>query len=235
MKTKILYTLFTILLFFTFTSARSQEISPYLIGTNAWLPPWMGGQINSLWDELEDAGFQLIRIGGNGAQDANAYTHQRIGSLIEQIRATGAEVILQVPRTHSAAQTTALIDYVNGTRGLNVRFWSIGNEPNLNSAHSTAIPVADVAAYIRRIASALKAYDPTIKTIGPTTAWFDTSYINPLLVNAGPNNVAGADDNGNYYLDIFSWNQYQITSGAGYENTINSGVNIVNNCQRHAP
>ncbi len=225
----------TITFFFTFLSARSQEISPYLIGTNAWLPPWMGGSINNLWDELGDAGFQLIRIGGNGAQDANAYNHQRVGDLTEQIRATGADVILQVPRSHTAAQTTALIEYINGTRDLNVRFWSIGNEPNLNNDHSTAIPVADVAAYIRRIATALKTYDPTIRTIGPTTAWFDTNYLNPLLVNAGPNNVAGTDENGNYYIDILSWNQYQITSGAGYENTINSGINIVNTINATRP
>lgn len=235
MKRITFYALITISLLFTFNTVRSQEISPYLMGTNAWLPPWMGGSINNLWDELEDAGFQMIRVGGNGAQDANAYSHQRLGDLTQQIRDAGAEVILQVPRNHTAAQTTALIEYINGTRNLNVRFWSIGNEPNLNSGHSTAIPVADVAAYIRRIATALKAYDPTIKTIGPTTAWFDTNYLNPLFVNAGPNNVAGTDENGNHYIDILSWNQYQITSGPGYENTINSAVTIVNNINATRP
>lgn len=204
--------------------AGAQEISPYLVGTNVWLPPWMGGKWHELKDDLGDAGYQLIRIGGNGAQSASAYTNVRIADLVEDIRAQGAEPMVQVPYTHTAQQTTEMIDYINGTRALNVKYWAIGNEPN----HQPKVDVSVVAAYTRRIASALKAYDPAVKTLGPTLAWWDTSYMNPLFVQKGVHDISGADENGHYYIDIISWNTYALTYGMGYNNTISQAVNLVN-------
>lgn len=202
----------------------AQQISPALIGTNVWLPPWMGGsKWNELKDDLGDAGYQLIRIGGNGAQSASAYTNVRIANLVEEIYAQGAMPIVQVPYTHTAQQATDMITYINGTRGLDVRYWAIGNEPN----HQPKVEVSVVAAYIRRIASALKAYDPDIKTLGPTPAWYDTAYLNPLFVTKGADDISGTDENGNYYIDVLTWNTYALTYGMGYNGTINSAVNLV--------
>lgn len=214
------------------TGIIAQQISPYLIGNNVWLPPWMGGtKWNELKDDIGDAGFQLIRIGGNGAQSASAYTNVRIADLVEEIRNQGAEVIVQVPYTHSAQATTDMITYINGTRGLGVKYWAIGNEPN----HQPMLSVSTVAEYIRRIATALKAYDATIKTMGPTTAWYDASYFNPLFVNKGADDISGVDANGNYYIDVLTWNKYQLTYGLEYNGTITSAVNLVNSQNASRP
>jgi hypothetical protein len=221
-----------IVLLFIFTISRisAQEISPYLIANNAWLPSFWGGQIDNLWDDMADGGFQLVRIGGNGANtDQAKYTLANIAALVLKIRSVGAEAMVQVPATFSAAQTTAMITYLNGTenggRNLGLKYWAIGNEPNLNAAYS----VANTAIYIRRIATALKAYDPTVKTMGPATAWYDTAYLNPLFVNKGADDVSGKDANGNYYIDILTWHKYAITNGAEYAGTMTSGAALVAN------
>ncbi|WP_026473373.1 carbohydrate-binding protein [Alkaliflexus imshenetskii] len=221
-----------IIIFMAVNSLLAQQISPYLIGNNVWLPPWMSGsKWNALKSEMGEAGFQLIRIGGNGAQNATAYTNARIADLVVEIRALGAEPIVQVPYTHTAQQAIDMITYINGTRALNVKYWAIGNEPN----HQPLVPVTTVATYTRRIASALKAYDPNIKTMGPTTAWYDTSYFNPLFVNKGADDISGTDANGNYYIDVLTWNKYAITYGLEYNGTITSAVNLVNSQNNTRP
>lgn len=227
--------LFLIMSFLS-TGTFAQEISPYLIGTNAWQPPWhSGAQMNNLWDELKDAGYSMVRIGGNGAQNSTDYTKVRIGALVDSLRKIGAEPLVQVPRDFTAAQTTALITYLNGTLGLGVKFWGVGNEPNLNNSWSKAIPVGDVAAYIKRISGALKAYDPTVKVQGPDCAWFDSNYNNPLFVNPGTNNVAGKDENGNYYIDIYAWHKYGITGASDIEGDVNSAISMISKINVNRP
>jgi hypothetical protein len=218
-----------LLIFTSVLCSRAQNISPYLLGTNAWQPTWhSGSKLTELWDDLNSAGYQMIRVGGNGAQNASDYTKERIGDLVTAIKAINAEPIVQIPRTFTAAQTTTLVTYLNGTKGLNVKYWTLGNEPNLDNDWSDPIPIAQVAAYIKTNAKALKAYDPAIKIIGPDPAWYDNNYINPLFVTAGTNNVAGKDENGNYYLDVLCWHKYGITSGSELDGEISSAIGVIN-------
>ncbi|MCH7400087.1 hypothetical protein MM236_18980 [Belliella sp. DSM 107340] len=81
----------------------SQTIRKHLIGNNLCLPLRMdGSRIDDLWTEIGKPGFQLIRIGGNGAQNPKPYTNERIADMIRQIRNQGADEIVQVPYSHSA-------------------------------------------------------------------------------------------------------------------------------------
>lgn len=217
-----------LLVVLSFGNLSAQEISPYLIGNNAWQPPWnSGAKISELWDELDDAGLQLIRIGGNGAQDASAYTKERIADLVKDIKAIGAEPLVQVPRSFSSGETTTLISYLNGTLGLNVKYWGIGNEPNLDNDWSDPILVSGVATYIKRISSALKAYDSSVKVQGPDCAWYDNNYNDPLFKNSGTSNVAGKDANGNYYIDIFAWHKYGLKSASEIEGSVDAAINMI--------
>jgi hypothetical protein len=211
-------------------SIKAQNISPFLLGSNAWQPTWQSGsKLPELWDDLKTAGYQMIRVGGNGAQNSSDYTKERIGDLVAAIRTSAnAEPIVQIPRTFTAAQTTTLITYLNGTRGLKVKYWTLGNEPNLDNDWSDPIPLSQVAAYIKTNAQALKTYDPTVKIIGPDPAWYDNNYINPLFVNAGTNNVSGKDENGNYYLDVLCWHKYGITSGSELDGEIGQAIGVIN-------
>src|SRR5688572_21441200 len=81
-------------------SALAQPLSPYLLGQNAWMPSWYGGSINQLWDEMQTAGFQTIRVGGNAAMNDNKDLAKVI-QLIDGVRSAGAEPIVQVPHDYS--------------------------------------------------------------------------------------------------------------------------------------
>lgn len=195
------------------TRIKAQTISPYLIGNNAWYD----GSLANLWSKMSTAKFQAIRIGGAGAEGYGT-TYSKYTTLIDGIRSANCEPIVQVPRWLSAQQAKDFITYINITMGKNIKYWIIGNEPNMTSNYSNE---AAVATYIRTIASALKSIDPTILIIGPETAWYDAAYIN-LLTPGHADDITGKDAAGNYYLDIYSWHKYGFTSISGIETDVNS-------------
>ncbi|MCX6307780.1 MAG: hypothetical protein NTY32_02740, partial [Bacteroidia bacterium] len=180
---------------------NAQEISPYLLGNNAWLDTSI---LNDLWDDMALAGFQTIRIGGAGAEGYSA-TSGKYLTLLNGIRLAGAEPIVQVPRYYTTQQVKDLYTKINITNGRNVKLWSIGNEPDHANRPSTP---DSVCRYIRRISSALKSMNPDIKIMGPDLASFNTTTIDRYL--GGDLDISGADANGNYYLDVFTWHRYMF-------------------------
>lgn len=191
--------------------ASAQTISPYLIGNNAWMPPWSyGGKIDALWGRMETAMFQTVRIGGNGAMDDNkaigagaqATGYYRVLYLIDSVRAAGAEPIVQVPHEYSTAEATQYITYINGTAKRGIKLWSIGNEPDNNAVGDGYV----VGTYTRRIASGLKAYDPKAIVIAGDHAWYNTQHLDLLI--GGGSDITGKDAAGNYYVDVISWHRY---------------------------
>lgn len=89
------------------TNLRSQTISPYLIGNNAWYD----GSLTNLWSKMGTAKFQAIRIGGAGAEGYGT-NYTKYTSLIDGIRSAGCEPLLQVPRNLSAQQAKDFIAYI---------------------------------------------------------------------------------------------------------------------------
>jgi len=222
-----------IILLLTAGVVSAQEISPYLIGTNAWLPPWKpGSKIEYLWDELRDGGVRMIRVGGRTAQN-DPYTKEQIAGLVVSIHNIGAKAIIQVPYYFSKSQTQTLVEYINSTRSLNVDYWSIGNEPDWGDY---PMLVSEVAIYIRTISSALKAFDPKIKVFAPDLCWFNyDDYIKPLFVNAGPADVSGKDDNGNYYVDVLCWHKYGVDSLDDVEGKVDQALSIIETINQTRP
>jgi len=192
-------------------AVSAQTISPYLIGNNAWMPPWSyGGKIDALWGKMETAKFQTVRIGGNGAMadnkaigaGAQATGYYRVLYLIDSVRAAGAEPIVQVPWEYSTAEATQYITYINGTAKRGIKLWSIGNEPDNNGIGDGYV----VGTYTRRIASGLKAYDPKAIVIAGDHAWYNTQHLDLLI--GGGSDITGKDAAGNYYVDVISWHRY---------------------------
>ncbi|WP_460501885.1 cellulase family glycosylhydrolase, partial [Hymenobacter agri] len=206
--------LFLLLLsWLTLTAGFGQAISPYLTGQNAWLPTALGtqvfnGQLDRLWPIVKQSKVRMIRIGGNGV-NSNLVTNAQYIALIDSIRRIGAEPMVSVSEGRgrfTAAQAAAVVQYVNITMGRNIKYWIIGNEPDLNnSSQPNPVPVAGVEAYIKSFASAMKAVDPNILTVGPENASYN-SYM-PALVG-GANDITGTDANGRYYIDIISFHTY---------------------------
>jgi hypothetical protein len=203
-------------------SALAQPLSPYLLGQNAWMPSWYGGSINQLWDEMQTAGFQTIRVGGNAAMNDNKDLAKVI-QLIDGVRSAGAEPIVQVPHDYSTQQTTNFINYINGTMNRGIKLWCVGNEPDNNDVGGEGGDIAYVGTYMRLIGSALKLVDPTAIVMGPETAGYNTAYMTALI--GGSADVTGIDANGNYPIDIITWHSYNFNTSGGFEANVNDMLN----------
>ncbi|OWP63691.1 hypothetical protein CDA63_07845 [Hymenobacter amundsenii] len=225
--------LFLLLSGLTLAAGHGQAISPYLTGQNAWLPTALGtqvfnGQLDKLWPLVQQSKVKMVRIGGNGV-NSNLVTNQQYIALIDSVRKIGAEPMVQVSEGRgrfTAAQAAQVVNHVNITMGRNIKYWIIGNEPDLNNAsHPNPTPVAGVETYIKAFASAMKAVDPSILIVGPENASYNSYY--PALVG-GANDVTGKDANGRYYIDIISFHTYPFAGTQTRAQVINSPQNLAN-------
>jgi hypothetical protein len=206
-------------------SGWSQTISPRLFGVNAWMPDTIGdvnncqsppciryGKLHLNWGKVEDSKAVTVRYGGI-SPDKNIPTMYQYLRMVDSIRAHGMEPILQVPfwdYRYSPQQAAAIVQYINVVKARNVKYWIIGNEPNLSYSYTTA---AQIAAYFKQFASAMKSVDPSILIVGPETASFKQTITNGLTTPGGPDDITGRDQNGNFYLDVFTFHTYPFGNG----------------------
>jgi hypothetical protein len=188
---------------------KGAAIDPFLVGQNAWTR----AALASSGPLVQASGVRLIRVGGIEWNDTPP-TEAEYLQMVSQIRAIGAEPLLQVSRSASAVQAEALVTALNVTKGQNVRFWSIGNEPEQNQLSPAA-----VATYVRTLASAMKKADPSIQIFAPETAWYNDAILGPLL--GGANDITGRDGSGRYYIDGVSFHAYPNPT---YLNQFNRGT-----------
>lgn len=194
------------------SNSNAQPIQPNFFGQNAWMPDTigstlLGGKLHKNWGKVKDSKTSIIRFGGI-APDRDMPTKFQYIKMIDSVRAKGMEPIIQVSFhkwKYTAAQAAEMVQYINGTKGKNVKYWIIGNEPDLEYAYTNS---SQVAAYIKPFASAMKAADPSILIIGPETAWYNQGIINGLTTPNGPDDITGKDANGRYYVDIISFHSY---------------------------
>lgn len=211
-------------LFFFANKGNAQPIPSHFFGQNAWMPDTIGsavygGKLHKNWGNIGASWAALIRFGGIGADD-NMPTHFQYIKMIDSIRAKGMEPIIQVPFhnwKYSAQQAADIVSYINGTKGKNIKYWIIGNEPDLEYKYTNA---SQVAAYIRPFASAMKAVDPNILIIGPETAWYNTAIVDGLTTPNGPDDITGKDAAGHYYIDIISFHNYGFSGSQTREQVI---------------
>jgi hypothetical protein len=197
---------------FASAESQAQNISPNFFGQNAWMPDTigstlLGGKLHENWGKIAASKAQIIRFGGI-APDRDKPTNYQYIRMIDSVRAKGMEPIIQVSYhngKYNAQQAAAVVQYLNITKGKNIKYFIIGNEPDLEYSFTTA---AQVAAYIRPFASAMKAVDPSILTIGPECAWFNQGIIDGLTTPNGPNDITGRDQAGRLYLDVISFHTY---------------------------
>jgi hypothetical protein len=212
---KQVFSIVCAIVFFSGTSlVKAQQISPYLIGNNAW---YDGYALASIWDDMAVAKFQSIRIGGNAAE-GYGMNYAKYINLIDGVRLANAEPILQVPRDFTTQQTIDFITYINVTKGKNIKLWSIGNEPD----HTNNFDVVSVVSeYTKRIGSALKSVDSTIITMGPETSWYqNTAYMTPLI--GGNMDITGKDAAGHYYIDVVTFHKYMFTETSSLESDVDN-------------
>ena len=188
--------------------APGPAISPYLVGNNVWYH----SPSPKVWALTREAGVQLLRIGGAG-YDRRLPDDATLITWVKQIRAAGAEPLLQVSQYAGPERAAEVVALFNKTRaaGEPIRYWSIGNEPWLqNKRPDFATLAASVADYFKKISVAMKEVDPTIKIFGPDECDLFEEYHEALF---GPTHDLGARIPGKpyHYIDGLAWHRYPQT------------------------
>jgi hypothetical protein len=164
-------------------------------GQNYWCWNGYGNFMPASQAQVAPLGLNLLRAGGynndaeksSGGYGSDPFGHAQLDAFVAFARAVGAEPILQVPLinnykqhggTHAdPADAAALVAYANVTKGYAIKYWEVGNEPDLYGNPNngvTDIPGYTVDAYIadfKAFSAAMKAVDPTIQLLGPELSW----------------------------------------------------------------
>jgi hypothetical protein len=207
---------------------NAQNISPMLFGQNSWMPDSTGkrfinGHVHTKWAAIQGSGAQSIRFGGISS-DRDMPTNYQYTRMIDSIRNRGMEPIIQVSYwggRYSAKQAAELVKFINKTSGKNIKYWSIGNEPDHGSSYKYT-RADQVAPYIREFSRAMKNVDPTIKIIGPDCAWYNKQIIPALTTPNGPHDITGKSPEGHFYVDIISFHEYPFRGTQTREQVIST-------------
>jgi hypothetical protein len=146
-------------------------ISPYVYGTNDG--PWL--VVNPILDDqVVAAKLTMVSFPGGNWGDENDLQQFQIDDFIAYCRKIGAEPRIVVRLKGGTPEKAAeLVKYANVTMGYGVKYWGIGNEPDLYEANGlTGYSVAQYDTDWRSFAVAMRAIDPKIKLIGPDISQF---------------------------------------------------------------
>lgn len=150
-------------------------LSPYVLGGNHG--PWSEFSLDA-FEKVIDLGVTFMRWPGGNWGDRNDTRQMMVDTYMGQIQKIGAEpsISVRVPGS-TPEKAAALVRYVNIIKGYNVKYWNIGNEPNLydNEAALNLEVQWTPELYAktwREFALAMRAVDPTIKFYGPDISQF---------------------------------------------------------------
>jgi hypothetical protein len=201
---------------------QSLALSPYLLGSNVFPMRGTssrdpGGQGFMSYDSrvisgLRSAGVRLLRFpGGNFGEEHTPSTQQlaAFSNLLNQVEAEG---LMQVqlsdplddppaPLTTRATRAALLVEYMNNPQSIQrsadapyhaIKYWSVGNEPDLLANPDTAAKytVAEYTQAFIAYSLAMHTKDASIKVFGP-----ELSQYSPL---GGPK-----DSQGNLWMSSF--------------------------------
>ena len=164
----------------TVSGAAPRDVARTFFGQNywSWVKEW-GDPVALTQEQVAAVGLGLLRAGGanNDNQTPEPFSDAEVLEFLAYATEIGAEPLLQVPvlKNPSGTEATAedaaaLVNYVNGELGAEVRHYSIGNEPDLYTTQGHADATFDAVAAcakFRSFAEAMKGADPSIEIWGP--------------------------------------------------------------------
>jgi hypothetical protein len=149
-------------------------------------------------------GPKILRIGGhnNDTNSPSPFSEAEIDRAIAYARTVGAEPILQVPIladvsavAPTADTAAAMVRYANLTKAYGVKYFSIGNEPDLyadptqSPPHLLSYTADSYCQTAEAFVPAMRAVDPTIQIVGPDLSWKyqdgANDWLSPILKNCG--------------------------------------------------
>jgi hypothetical protein len=132
----------------------------------------------------------VLRVGGtnNDENSPATFDDTQMDLAVTYTQAIKADLIVQVPvlAAHNAsadsgaadgpATAAAMVMYANVTKNYGVKYFSIGNEPDLYPDTTglggiVGFTAADYCATATDYVAAMKAVDSTIKIVGPDLSW----------------------------------------------------------------
>jgi hypothetical protein len=153
------------------------EVSPYVYGAN--YSPLGVITVDNL-DAAYNSGITFLRYPGGRVGDEGYLTNFQVDSTMNLVRQMGAEPFFHVRLENGTPEKAVEILQYTIDKGYNVRYWGIGNEPNLFDNYTTDVYVQQW----RAIAEAMLAVDPDLILIGPEVSqWNGTPQIDPVDAN----------------------------------------------------
>lgn len=175
---------------------------------NYWMwSPTYGDDIAGTEALVAPLGFELMRIGGynNDANTPDPFDDAQTDAAVAYARAIGAEPILQVPligdtlgMPPTATTAADMVSYANVTKRYGLKYFSIGNEPDLYATQGSLSDMAapaypnyapeDYCASAKADVAAMKSVDPSIQIVGPDLAYKYTAaqdWLSPVLQQCG--------------------------------------------------
>jgi len=154
-------------------------INKFVLGANHG--PWADLGVASL-EYAKTSGITFLRWPGGNWGDQNDVQTYQIDNYIRQARMVGAEPSITVRLLDGTPEQAAqLVQYANIDKGYGIKYWSIGNEPDLFIVRDSTWTPEFYAKRWREFAVAMKAVDPTIQFYGPEISAFlgDTDHFDP--------------------------------------------------------
>jgi hypothetical protein len=167
-----------------------------MYGQNYWCWNGYGNNIVQAQPFVAPLRLDILRAGGyaNDTEKStktygtDPFDHAQIDRYVAYCKSVGAEPLIQVPlisnyakhkfpASANAADAAEMVTYANVTKRYGIKYWEIGNEPDLYAEvnfGARIFPSYSVSRFCRdfnAFAKAMKAVDPTIKILGPELAW----------------------------------------------------------------
>ena len=178
--------------------------SPYVFGVNAFPSSTSvskDGQTGfmrysaGLTQSVTGMGVTMMRFPGGAWGEEHTLSLNQVDAFLQLAKQTGSQPLMQVRlRGGTAQEAAALVSYTNNaksplrvgrssTPAMPVKYWVIGNEPDLiGPSYTVADYVRDFIAY----ATAMKAADPTIQILGPEISQYNGPDAPPLDATGTP-------------------------------------------------
>ena len=155
------------------------------LGENYWCWSNFGNYVRGTEGLVSSLHLGVLRAGGhnndtNTSNGFDPFDASQIDAFVAYCRRVGAEPILQVPLLKNAsggpataADAADVVRYCNRTRRYGVRYWEIGNEPDLYSDQGD-VPgygVEQFCSDFNAWSTAMKRADSAISILGPELSW----------------------------------------------------------------
>ena len=148
-------------------------IAPVVYGTNTG--PWQTIGLEQI--PLSKAvGLGLIRWPGGNWGDENDVTPAQLDEYLALCSQIGATPLIHARLFGGTPERAAeLVRLANVERGAKVRYWAVGNEPDLfvRKRGAASYTVADYVRDFRTYRAAMKAVDPSIIVMGPEISQYN--------------------------------------------------------------